>query len=120
VPDDDTEDLSQALRNQVSTYNHPVGTCGMGPDPDQGAVVDARARVHGVEELVVADASIMPSIPAAPTNLPTIMIAERVAVWLAGTWGKEPGGRSARGASLTAGEGCTLEADKRNLPICFS
>jgi len=44
--------------------------------------VDARGRVHGIEHLHVADASIMPAIPSANTNLPTIMIAERVAPWI--------------------------------------
>jgi choline dehydrogenase-like flavoprotein len=54
---------------------------GSGPDPGGGAVVDARGRVHGIEHLHVADASVMPAIPSANTNLPTIMIAERVACW---------------------------------------
>jgi choline dehydrogenase len=54
----------------------------MGPDPDQGAVVDAHGQVHGTDRLLVADASIMPTIPAANTNLPTIMLAERIAAWL--------------------------------------
>jgi len=49
----------------------------MGPDPDRGAVVDADCRVHGVEGLSVVDASVMPDIPSANTNLPTIMLAER-------------------------------------------
>ena len=54
----------------------------MRPDPHAGAVVDAQGRVHGVEGLWVIDASIMPTIPAANTNLPTIMAAERCAAWL--------------------------------------
>ena len=54
----------------------------MGPSPGDGAVVDARGRVHCIEHLHVADASIMPAIPSANTNLPTIMIAERVAPWI--------------------------------------
>lgn len=72
--------------NQValsaSTYFHPVGTCRLGNDPSHGAVVDPRCRVHGVEKLRVADASVMPDIPAANTHLPAIMIAERVSQWL--------------------------------------
>jgi choline dehydrogenase-like flavoprotein len=56
----------------------------MGPDPDAGAVVDARGSVHGVAGLSVADASIMPSIPAANTNLSAILVAERIAAWIAG------------------------------------
>jgi 5-(hydroxymethyl)furfural/furfural oxidase len=45
-------------------------------------VVDARGRVHGVEGLRVCDASVMPTIPSANTNLPTIMVAERISAWL--------------------------------------
>ena len=54
----------------------------MGPDPATGAVVDARGAVHGIERLFVADASVMPTIPSANTNLPTIVVAERIAGWL--------------------------------------
>ena len=60
----------------VGTYFHPVGTCRLGDDPRNGAVV------HGADRLWVADASVMPDIPAANTHLPTIMIAERAAEWL--------------------------------------
>jgi len=59
------------------TYYHPVGSCAMGPDPDSGAVVDAKLRVHGVDALSVVDASVMPDIVAANTNITTIAIAER-------------------------------------------
>jgi len=72
-------DLRAALPRLVRTYHHPVGTCRMGPDPDDGAVVDAGGRLHGVDDLLVADASIMPRIPRANTNLPTMMVAERLA-----------------------------------------
>ena len=54
----------------------------MGVDADDGAVVDQRGRVYGVEQLYVADASVMPTIPSANTNLPTIMVAERISSWL--------------------------------------
>jgi choline dehydrogenase-like flavoprotein len=56
----------------------------MGPEPDDGAVVDARGAVHGISGLWVADASVMPVIPAANTNLSTIVVAERITQWLAG------------------------------------
>jgi choline dehydrogenase len=81
VPDGDVE-LEKVIRAAMRSYHHPVGTCRMGPDPDAGAVVDARGRVHGVEGLMVVDASIMPTIPAANTNLSTIMVAEQCAAWL--------------------------------------
>ncbi len=74
--------VEEAIRAGVGTYHHPVGTCRMGPSTETEAVVDAQGNVHGVEGLSVIDASIMPTIPAANTNLPTIMIAERCAAWL--------------------------------------
>jgi choline dehydrogenase len=79
IADGDEPGLSAAVRSGVETYHHPVGTCRMGPDPAAGAVVNARGRVHGVDGLIVADASVMPDVPAANTNLPVIMVAERVA-----------------------------------------
>jgi choline dehydrogenase len=76
-------DLEPAIRNRAGTYFHPVGTCRMGPVGDTGAVVDAKGSVYGVEGLYVVDASIMSTIPAANTNLPTLMLAERCSAWLA-------------------------------------
>jgi 5-(hydroxymethyl)furfural/furfural oxidase len=58
---------------------HPVGTCAIGRPDDRMAVVDSACRVYGVENLRVVDASIMPYIPSANTNLPSIMIGERAA-----------------------------------------
>ena len=74
--------LEDAVRAEAQSYHHPVGTCRMGPASDGMAVVDAQGSVHDIEGLRVVDASIMPTIPAANTNLPTIMIAERCAVWM--------------------------------------
>ncbi len=75
-----TEDeLRQAAGKIGTTIFHPVGTCAMGRHADQGAVVDARLRVHGLQGLRIADASIMPRITSGNTNSPTIMIAERAA-----------------------------------------
>jgi len=82
VADNDDGGLEAGIRATYGTYYHPVGTCRMGPDPERGDVVDANGRVHGIEGLVVADASIMPDIPSANTNLPTIMVAERLAALL--------------------------------------
>ena len=78
----DPDDLAAAIRAGLGTYFHPVGTCCMGPDTNSMAVVDSRGSVHGVERLSVVDASIMPTIPAANTNLASIMLAERCAAWL--------------------------------------
>jgi choline dehydrogenase len=61
---------------------HPCGTARMGPAGDDGAVVDQYGRSHAVDALVVADASIMPMVPRANTNLTCIMIGEMVGEWL--------------------------------------
>ena len=79
---DDRDALAAWVLSAVSTFHHPVGTCAMGTDPSSGAVCDSNGSVHGIEGLTVADASIMPTIPTANTNLPTIMVAEHVARWL--------------------------------------
>ncbi len=78
----DREALAAWARGGVSTYHHPVGTCAMGTDPARGAVTDSHGSVHGIDGLTIADASIMPTIPTATTNLPTIMVAEHIARWL--------------------------------------
>jgi choline dehydrogenase len=63
---------------------HVVGTCAMGPAPDNGAVVDALGRVHGVERLSVIDASIIPDAPSGFPHLVTIMLAEHLSERLPG------------------------------------
>lgn len=73
---DDFEGTLNWARNTAVTIYHPTGTCKMGQD--KMAVVDARLRVHGVEGLRVADASIMPVITSGNTNAPAIMIGEKV------------------------------------------
>ena len=70
------------VRQTVGHFVHPVGTARMGPEGDAGAVVDQQCRVRGVEGLRVVDASVMPNIPRAPTNLTCIMLGERAADWL--------------------------------------
>ena len=61
------------------SVHHPLGTCRMGPDPEEGAVVDGELRVHGVEQLRVVDASVMPDMVGGNINAPVIMIAEKAA-----------------------------------------
>ncbi|MER7707818.1 GMC oxidoreductase [Kitasatospora sp. NPDC097605] len=74
--------VEQYVRTSLDSGYHPVGTARMGTADDEGAVVDERLRVHGVEGLYVADASVMPSIVNCNTNLTSIMIGERLADWL--------------------------------------
>jgi choline dehydrogenase len=81
-PTEDRDKLATWARGAVSTFHHPVGTCAMGSDPALGAVTDSNGSVHGIDGLTIADASIMPTIPNATTNLPTIMLAEHIARWL--------------------------------------
>jgi choline dehydrogenase len=70
------------VRSNCLHYFHPVGTCRMGPSTDRSAVVDARGRIHGLDNAYVADASIMPVIPRANTNIPALVVGERIARWL--------------------------------------
>jgi len=71
-------ELREYIERSVGGYWHPVGTCRMGPADDVDAVVDAGGRLRGFENVHVADASIMPTIPRANTQLPVIAIAERM------------------------------------------
>lgn len=75
-PQNDAE-WEQRIRSTAGIGYHPVGTCRMGGDAT--SVVDPRLRVRGVAGLRVADAGIMPIMPAANTNAPAIMIGERAA-----------------------------------------
>ncbi|WP_442581638.1 GMC family oxidoreductase [Mesorhizobium sp. ASY16-5R] len=71
--------LDAYLTQSVTGVWHPVGTCRMGAENDPTSVTESSGRVIGVSNLRVCDASIMPSIPCANTNIPTIMVAERLA-----------------------------------------
>ena len=74
---DTDEQLLNYARERGTTAFHPMGTCRMGPAADRNAVVDDQLRVHGLEGLRVADASIMPTMPSANTNASTLMIGEK-------------------------------------------
>lgn len=70
--------MEEWLRQSVQGDWHACGTCKMGSSSDSSAVVDGRGRVIGVDRLRVVDASIIPIVPCANTNLSTIMIAEKI------------------------------------------
>jgi choline dehydrogenase len=76
------EDLEVLCRRFAGSGYHPCGTAKMGRKNDEMAVVDSRGRCFDVEQLVVADASIMPSVPRANTNLTCLMIGEQIGEWL--------------------------------------
>ncbi|XP_028139330.1 glucose dehydrogenase [FAD, quinone] [Diabrotica virgifera virgifera] len=83
-----TDEYFECMTRQFSfTIYHQSGTCKMGPPKDRRAVVDPRLRVYGIKNLRVIDASIMPEIPAAHTNSPTYMIAEKGADMIKEDWG---------------------------------
>ena len=71
-------ELRDWIRATSYSFPHVVGTCAMGPRPENGAVVDRSGRVHGTEGLSVVDASVIPNAPSGFTHLPTIMLAERL------------------------------------------
>ena len=116
--------LGAYLRRVAGSGYHPCGTTRMGPGGDPGAVVDQYGRVRGIEGLVVADASIMPSVPRANTNLTSIMIGERIAAWLRNGTITAPAARVLRAREavvakaprgpreLTLVERCTLARDR--------
>ena len=70
------EQIDAFIREHAETAYHPCGSCAMGSD--EMAVVDAEGRVHGMQQLRVVDASIMPQIVTGNLNAPTVMLAEKI------------------------------------------
>ncbi|MBT5050938.1 MAG: choline dehydrogenase [Rhodospirillaceae bacterium] len=78
------DDLDAHVRATMGTVHHPIGTCKMGADNDEQAVVDGNLRVRGMENLRIVDASVMPDLIGGATNAPVIMIAEKAADMIRG------------------------------------
>jgi 4-pyridoxate dehydrogenase len=72
-------DIDAHIRNTSITVHHPIGTCKMGLDGDEFAVVDPQLRVRGIDALRVVDASVMPDLPSGNINAAVVMIAEKIA-----------------------------------------
>jgi choline dehydrogenase-like flavoprotein len=70
------------MRTSCTSYRHAAGSCRMGHDGDEGAVVDHRYRVIGTDNLSVVDASVMPDATSSNTNPTVIAIAHRAATLL--------------------------------------
>ena len=75
---EDDAALAEHIRENVAGTFHPVGTCRMGAADDLAAVTDTAGCVRGFEGLRVIDASLMPTAPRGNTNIPTIMLAEKI------------------------------------------
>lgn len=81
-PFDADGNFTGPLEQITGSGYHPCGTVPMGRDDDPRAATDGRGRVRGVDGLIVADASLMPTITSSNTNLPSLMIGERFGEWL--------------------------------------
>ncbi len=84
------DELLDVARARGTTTFHPGGTCKMGPASDAGAVVDDQLRVHGIEGLRVADASIMPTMLSANLNAASLMIGEKASDMIRGRPAESP------------------------------
>jgi choline dehydrogenase len=82
------DDMTRFIRNAAGTYFHQCGTAKMGRDA--ASVVDSQLRVHGIDGLRVADASIMPTVATGNTMAPTVIIAERASDLLIAAHGLSP------------------------------
>lgn len=95
--------IDDYIRRSVHSSNAIVGTCKMGNDDDQSAVVDRELRVRGVQGVRIVDASVVPIIPGGQTGAPVVMIAERAAAMI-------NAGRSGNGASAASTSSPALAA----------
>jgi choline dehydrogenase len=93
--------IERFLDHAAVHYYHPAGSCKMGPASDPDSVVDSEGRVHGIEGLYVADASLMPAVTSGNTNMPTAVIGERIA-------------RSLLGLAQSPADGGVAEPDSGN------
>ncbi|WP_144790060.1 GMC family oxidoreductase [Kocuria palustris] len=82
---DSDEELMAYIRSTTTTYHHQVGTCAMGPSGGEAVVDPESFRVHGLQGLRVADASIMPRVPTGNTNAPSVLIGEKAAASITGS-----------------------------------
>ncbi|MFT4232789.1 MAG: GMC family oxidoreductase N-terminal domain-containing protein [Leucobacter sp.] len=103
----DRADLERELRDAASSYFHLAGSCRMGADAQ--SVVDPELRVHGIDGLRVADASIMPTAVTVNTNAATVMIGERAASFVAGERRDPAASRHPAAAERIAGSTSTPE-----------
>ena len=71
------EDWAEFAQSTYDSHHHGSGTCKMGPATDPMAVVSSRLKMHGFDNLYVADASIIPAVPHSATNVSVIMVGER-------------------------------------------
>jgi choline dehydrogenase-like flavoprotein len=76
---DSEAEHTRFIRSRAAGYGHSVGTCRMGLSSDAGDVVDPNGLVYGTENVFVADASIIPEIPRANTNLTCMLIGRKLA-----------------------------------------
>ncbi|MGE3798886.1 MAG: GMC oxidoreductase, partial [Thermomicrobiales bacterium] len=83
----DEKTLEEFVRERSHGTWHCCGTARMGVENDPHAVTSSNGQVYGVGKLRVADASLMPTVPRANTNLPTIMIAEKISAAILSEWG---------------------------------
>ena len=92
-------EIDAFIRRTATTLHHPVGTCRMGTDNDDDAVLDSRMRVRGIDGLRVVDGSALPRVVRGPTAAPIVMMAEKTADDLLGR-PSLPASRSLRSPSL--------------------